>query len=233
MLLPGRLTTIVIGLGLMVPLGHADGRKLGSSWLHGGRVAASSMLVTVDVRHTVHVLAPTFFGINDVAFWGQGASPASARALAQTPIHAVRFPGGAPADWYDWQDPYYKGWSQTSPLQLWHYARSFGGKSVVFGTNYQGNIPNPPGQSYAANSPNNAAAWVKYNKKAGIAAAMEVGNEEDMNMLHKSDDPAYAPYINKFNEQAKAMHQVNPHVRVLGPIGTNEYYWWGLDGLGM
>ena len=230
MLLPGRLTSIVIGLGLMVPLGHADGRKVESTWLHADRVAASSTLVTVHVRHTVHVLPPTFFGINDVAFWGQGASPASARALKQTPIHTVRFPGGAPADWYDWQDPYYKGWSQTSPLQAWKLARSFGAQRMVFGTNYQGHLPNPPGRSYSVNSPQNAAAWVTYDRRLHIDGDMEVGNEEDLGM-HQANDPAFVSYVHAFNAQARAMHRANPRVRVLGPVGANEYYWWGLNSL--
>lgn len=190
--------------------------------------------IVIDPRHVVRTIPADFFGINYVGFWDSAAgSRASARALAQTPIKTVRFPGGAPADWYDWQNPYYKGWSRTSPLRLWHYVRSFGGTHVIFGTNYQGHQPDPPGKSYAVNSPQNAAAWVRYDKKVGIRAVMEVGNEEDMTLLRKTDDPAYGAYIARFNAQATAMHRANPRVRVLGPAGTNEYYWWTLDGLGM
>lgn len=189
--------------------------------------------VIVDANSVERTIPSGFFGINYVGFWDNAAgSRASAMALAQTPIRTVRFPGGAPADWYNWQDPYYHGWSHTSPMKLWHYAGSFGARHVVFGTNYQGHQPNPSGKPYAVNSPQNAAAWVKYDKKAGINAAMEVGNEEDLNLLHKTDDPAYAAYTARFNAQARAMHKANPHVRVLGPVGTNEYYWWGMDGLG-
>jgi hypothetical protein len=204
----------------------------------GGAALAPRRALTVSVLHVTPALVrqtipPTFFGINCSALWdGAQGSAASARALAQTPIKTVRFPGGIPADWYDWQDPYYKGWSRTSPLDLWRYARSFGAIHVVFGTNYQGHLPKPPGKTYAVNSPQNAAAWVAFDKARGIPADMEVGNEEDQATLHKADDPAYASYIAAFNAQARAMHAVDPHVRVLGPVGTNEYYWWGLDGLG-
>lgn len=195
--------------------------------------ATSTDRVIVDPKAVVRTIPSDFFGINYVGFWdlAQG-SAGSAKALAQTPIKTVRFPGGAPADWYDWQDPHYKDWSLTSPMELWHYARSFGATHVRFGTNIQGNLPNPPGKSYAVNSPENAAAWVQYNKQNGIRASMEVGNEEDLKTMHKADDPAYAPYIAAFNAQAKAMHQADPHVRVLGPVQANEYYWWALGGLG-
>ena len=45
--------------------------------------------------------------------------------------------------------------------------------------NYQGNnLPNPPAQDYVVNSPQNAAAWVTYDMTQGIAASMEVGNNQ-------------------------------------------------------
>ncbi len=200
----------------------------------GGACAAGApATILVAPSAVTRVIPADFFGINEVGFWdtAQG-SAASARALAQTPIRTVRFPGGAPADWYDWQQPYYKGWSSTAPRDLWRYARSFGATRVVFETNYQGHLPNPPGRSYAVNSPANAAAWVADNRAAGRQADMEVGNEEDMTLLHSADDPAYGAYVAAFNAQARAMHRADPGARVLGPTGTNEYQWWALDGLG-
>ncbi len=188
--------------------------------------------IIVNADTATRTLSPDFFGINYVGFWDsvQG-SAASARALAQTPITVVRFAGGAPADWYDWADPYYKHWSSTSPLDLWRYARRLGG-TVLFQTNYQGHLPNPPGKHYAVNSPQNAAAWVRYDRAHGIRAAMEVGNEEDL-VMKKADDPAFQPYVDAFNAQARAMHAADPHVQVLGPAGTNEWQWWAQDSLGM
>jgi alpha-L-arabinofuranosidase len=121
--------------------------------------------ITVNPSVTKRIIPPDFFGINYSAFWEPAeGGVASARALAQTPIRLVRFPGGAPADLYNWQDPYYKHMSRTSPLQLWMWARSFGTQHVVFQTNYQGHLPNTRGKSYGVNSPQSAAAWVRYDR---------------------------------------------------------------------
>lgn len=208
----------------------------------GISTSASAYSVTPFIEHShdtivvnlqpQRTLPSGFFGINYSAFWdpAQG-SAASARALAQTPIKTVRFAGGAPADWYDWQDPYYKKWSSTSPLDLWQYAHKFGA-TPLFQTNYGGNVPKPPGKSYAANSPQNAAAWVAYDKRTGIPAMMEVGNEEDGHM-QQVHDANFQPYITAFNAQARAMHRADPGVKVIGPAGTNEWQWWNRDSLGM
>jgi hypothetical protein len=143
-------------------------------------------------------------------------------------------------------------WSTQSPLDVWHYAQKLGA-TPLFQTNYQGNVPNPPltpqtscavhpgnpadceidslfngagpRQSYAANSAQNAAAWVTYDKNNHIPALMEVGNEEDSPMT-SSDDSRFQPYIDAFNAQAAAMHQADPGVKVIGPAATNEWYWW-------
>lgn len=190
--------------------------------------------IVIDPKAVRRRIPATFFGINYVGFWEPAeGSVAAARALAQTPIKEVRFPGGVPADWYDWQDPYYRHNSRTSPLQLWHWARSFGATHVLFQSNFQGHLPRPPGKQYAVNSPENAAAWVLYNRRHGIAADMEVGNEEDLALMHEVEDPAYTSYITGFNAQARAMHHVNPGVRVLGPVGTDEWDSWGYGGLDM
>lgn len=190
--------------------------------------------IVIDTRAILHLIHRDFFGINYTAFWEPAEGDvASARALAQTPIRTVRFPGGAPANFYDWQDPYFKGRSRTSPLQLWNWSRSFSATRVVFQTNFQGNMPHPPHRSYAVNSPRNAAAWVTYNRIHHISAMMEVGNEEDMHLLKRVDDPAYKTYIAGFHAQARAMHEADPSTYVLGPTGTNAWYWWKLDGLGM
>jgi len=192
--------------------------------------------IVIDPATTTRTIPTDFFGINYVGFWDSAqGSAASAAALTQTPIKAVRFAGGDPADWYDWADPYYKGWSATSPLDLWRYAQKFGAMPV-FQTNFQGNLPNPPGQSYAVNSPQNAAAWVAYDKAQGITATMEVGNEEDMALAGANtaqDDARFQPYIDAFKAQATAMHRADPNVKVIGPACTNEWFYWNRDFLGM
>jgi len=216
------LIALASALGPLAPHGH--GRDLAQ--------AATTDTITVTAGTPARTMPSDFFGVNYVAFWdGAQGSAASAVALAQTPIKAVRFAGGSPADWYDWQDPYYSGWSSTSPSDLWRYAQKLGA-TPLFQTNIQGNLPNPPGQTYTVNSPQNAAAWATYDMTSGIPAAMEVGNEEDVHMT-TSWDPTFQPYITAFNAQAQAMHAANPAVKVFGPASTNEWYWWGLGSLPM
>jgi hypothetical protein len=195
--------------------------------------------ISVNASEVVRVIPANFFGINYSAFWdpAQG-SQASANALRQTPIRSVRFAGGVPGDWYDWQEPYYpttsvsgSSSSSTSPIQLARWAARFGA-TLVFQTNYQGHLPNPPGKAYAVNSPQNQAAWVRYDLAHGIRAMMEVGNEEDMKMAIYHDRD-FQHYITAFNAQASAMHAADPSVKVYGPAGTNEYYWRTMDSLGM
>ena len=118
-------------------------------------------------------------------------------------------------------------------LSNWqNWAAQFSGATPLFQTNYQGHLPTQAGRSYAVNSPENQAAWVSYDQAHGINASMEVGNEEDIHMT-TYHDPDFQPYITAFNAQASAMHAVDPSLKVYGPAGTNEYYWWTLDSLGM
>src|SRR5579871_4893208 len=76
--------------------------------------SAAARLILPSIEHTTdsvvvdlaprRTIPPGFFGINYSAFWDDAqGSAASARALAQTPIKTVRFAGGDPGDWYDWQ----------------------------------------------------------------------------------------------------------------------------------
>src|SRR5688572_14974778 len=64
--------------------------------------------VTVDAAAVARTLPATFHGINYVGFWdaAQG-SDASRVALGRTSIKTIRFPGGDPGDWYDWQCPFF------------------------------------------------------------------------------------------------------------------------------
>lgn len=213
------------------PALHAT-RQTHSAPVVGVSHATAVDRIVVDPAAPVRAIPPGFFGINVSAFWDPDPlSKASAIALRQTPIRTLRYPGGVIADWYDWQDPYYKGWSKTSPAQAVAYGRSFGATSFVFGTDYKDNIGTVPKRGYKVNSAANAAAWVESNQANHINALMEVGNEED-GAMHSKDDSSFAPYIAGFNQQARAMHRADPGVRVAGPVGTNEYYWWALDSLG-
>jgi MYXO-CTERM domain-containing protein len=210
------------------------------------RAARAADTIAVNTTLVTHQLPDTFHGVNYAGFWdtAQG-SPTSAAALALTATRVVRFPGGDPGDWYDWQCPYYTSgtpacpssptsasWSSTSTADLYQWAKPFGG-ILYLQTNYQGNsLPNPPNQTYAVNSPENAAAWATWTHQQNIRALFEIGNEEDIKMT-QADDAVFQPYVTAFDAQAKAIHAASPATTVIGPAGTNEYYWWALDSLGM
>ncbi len=217
------LTVVVAGLGV-------------TAGLVSPRAAVLSPVgvVTIDVSRSTHSLGPDFFGIDSVGYYdAHQDSAGSALALTQTPIRLVRFPGGAPGDYYDWRYPYDRGWSTTSPLNLWNYARKLGRNAhVLFQTNVQGHTPAAHKGIPAVNSAASVAGWVRQNKAQGIAAAMEVGNEEDK-LMHSVHDPVFASYIKTFDIQAAAMHKASPGVKVYGPASTNSYYWLHLDSLGM
>jgi hypothetical protein len=195
---------------------------------------------TSEVKNT---LSSTFHGINYVAFWDkQQGSTGSKEALSRAAIRRIRFPGGDPGNFYDWRCPYYaeseadpcpasplaSSSSSTSALDVWSYAQALGG-SVLFQTNTRGGQKrHPPG----ANSAESAGAWAAEAKARGMAADFEIGNEDDVHM-RKKGDAAFQSYLRTFDAHARAIHAANPGARVFGPAGTNQYYWWALDSLGM
>jgi len=201
--------------------------------------SSGSDTVVVDPNKVIRTIPETFYGVNYFAFYDKAQqSAASAKAISRTPIRAMRFPGGVVADYYDWANPTFKGKPVASPAEGWKYAREFGAKLMVLETNFKNggkaggvNIGQPIGKPYKANDPQNSAAWVTYNKQNNIPAMMEVGNEEDIKLYRKKNDPKYQAYIDGFNAQARAMHAADPNVKVIGPVGVNEYQWWGLGEL--
>ena len=209
--------------------------------------AFAQNVVQVDPSQVRQTLAPTFHGVNYVGFWdGAQGSSGSAQALAQTATKLVRFPGGDPGDWYNFQCPYYGGdaqtpvcpaaadahsWSSTSPIDLWKYAQTFGG-TALFQTNAQGNGPKAPGTGWAANDPRQAGAYAQWAKDNSVSAIFEIGNEEDIKMT-SVHDANFQWYVDLFKTQAAAIKAVDSRMQVIGPAGTNEYFWWALDSLGM
>src|SRR5687768_4867617 len=118
---------------------------------------AADVNLSVNYNTVVRTLAADFHGVNYVAYWDsiQG-STGSREGLRRAggAVDYVRFPGGAPADWYDWANPLADGWSSTTPLQLWNYANAAGAK-VIFQTNPTSNHNNNPSGVHAAD-------WVTY-----------------------------------------------------------------------
>jgi hypothetical protein len=194
-----------------------------------GVLSAADVTLTVDYNTVVRTMAADFHGVNYVAYWDniQG-STGSREALRRAggAVDFVRFPGGAPADWYDWANPLADGWSSTTPLALWNYANAAGAK-VIFQTNPTSNHNNNPSGTHAAD-------WVTYCVNNGINAPLwEVGNEPDLNLVNDWDFATMQWYFDKFNEQAPAMRARNASIKVLGPVGANAWYWWGRHSLEM
>lgn len=229
---PARRSRTLTTLGLTV-VATGLGVTAGLASPHDAALSPVGV-VTIDASRSTHSLGPDFFGINSVGFYdAHQDSAGSALALAQTPIRMVRFPGGVPGDYYDWRFPYDRGWSTTAPLNLWNFTMKLGQNAhVLFQTNVQGHTPMIRKGIPAVNSAASVAGWVRQNKAQGVAADMEVGNEEDKSM-HSVHDPVFTSYIKTFNVQAAAMHKAVPAVKVYGPASTNVYYWVQLDSLGM
>lgn len=189
-------------------------------------IAAAEDL-TVNMNEVVSEIEYPFFGVNYVAFWDsiQGSN-ASKEALKRSGIQVIRFPGGAPAEWYDWSDPYADGWSSTGTADLWNFAKDIPAK-LLLQTNPTSNHNNNPSGTHAAN-------WVAYTVNNDIDAPFwEVGNEPDIEIETPNDWTNFQPYIDKFNEHAAAMKAQNSAIKVFGPVGTNAWYWWGLNTLDM
>jgi hypothetical protein len=200
----------------MICLASASVRKADAVTVQHLRVDDSSVINTIDYP---------FWGVNYVAFWDsiQG-SDASQRALQNAGVQVIRFPGGEPANWYDWASPLADGWSSTSTDSLWSYAQPIGAKLLL--------QTNPTTQHNNDPSGTHAAGWVDYTVQHGIDAPFwEVGNEPDLQLTNDFDQAALQWYINAFNEQAAAMHSAYPAIKVLGPAGTNAWQWWALHSL--
>lgn len=192
------------------------------------RSMAADATLTVDYNTVVRTLAPEFNGVNYVAYWDsiQGSTGSREALRRSGGVKLVRFPGGAPADWYDWANPLADGWSSTSPLNLWNYASPIGAK-VIFQTNPTSNHNNNPSGTHAAD-------WVTYCVNNNIQVALwEIGNEPDLNLVNDWDFAAMQWYFDKFNEQAPAMRARLPGTKVAGPVGANAWFWWGRHSLEM
>ncbi len=182
----------------------------------------------------LNTVTSPWLGVNYVAFWDsiQG-STASRNAMMNAGVDIIRFPGGAPGDWYDWANPCAGGWSSTSTMKLWNYAQGIGSQCVLLlqtnpTTNTLGNgLPNDSSGTHAAD-------WVTYCKNNNIAVPYwEIGNEEDITLTSNYQWAAYQWYLDKFGEQAAAMKARDSSIKILGNVGTNAWYWWGIHSLDM
>lgn len=190
--------------------------------------------VTVDPKRVLYEVSPGAHGTNLVALWNDTSdSPGAVRAFSQMGLGLVRFPGGVPAQWYDWKAPLATGWTELTPERAWRLARA-GGARMVFQTNTAnsgGGVNESTGMPYKFdNSASHQAEWVSYCRSNRIGVAFwEIGNEPEMDAperLRKDQAAVYAWYNEVFEAQARAIKALDPQARVLGPASTNTWYWW-------
>jgi|GEM_PF-7015100 len=191
--------------------------------------------ITINTGTVLNTVSSPWLGVNYVAFWDsiQG-SVKSREAMRNAGIELIRFPGGAPGDWLNWSNPYGGGASSTSTMDLWNYAQGVGPNvKLILQTNPTSNInvgetvPNDSSGTHAAD-------WVSYCKNNNIGAKFwEIGNEQDIDLVNDYDWAAYQWYLDKFGEQAAAMKARDSTITIMGNVGTNTWYWWGLHSLNM
>ena len=190
--------------------------------------------VTVDTRKVLYEVAPDAHGTNFVALWNDtGDSAGAVRAFSQMGLGLLRFPGGVPAQWYDWREPLASGLTELTPERAWKLAQA-GGARMIFQTNAansEGGVNERTGKPYKFdNSAAHQAEWASSSRAKGIGVAFwEIGNEPEMDAPKalKADQAAvYAWYNKVFEQQARAIKRVDPQARVLGPASTNTWYWW-------
>jgi hypothetical protein len=207
----------------------------------------SFALVTGTVENQ---LGPHFLGVNYVAHHAPPSNedwPAStsSQGLARTAIQALRFPGGDPADLFDWRCPYYDpagasvcpsaptatSWNETSPgADLWGYIAPFktSDTAVLYQTDVFGDtgwtygantlkLPVPPGYTTSATDPATVQAWAQAVLSAGYAADWEIGNEPELVLAAQSPAQPFSLYTSAFNAQAAAIHTAWPAAHVFGP----------------
>lgn len=194
----------------------------------------------VHYNDVVNEIKHDFWGVNYVAFWDTVQGSAGSReALKQAGIDYIRFPGGVPGNWYDWSYDYHSSpneWSSTTPLDLWQYAQG-AGAGIMWQTNPTDNEVNDPGRKNDPSGEHLQAMMDDFDSEGIKVQYYEIGNEIDLELLDTNGGPgqidAYMPYIEAYHEQAAAIHAKDPDAFVLGPSGTNAFYWWALDSLGM
>ena len=208
--------------------------------------AQQTATVTIDTGKVIHkVDEKEFHGINLVALWN-GQDPVidepSLNAYKQMGMRILRFPGGAPAQWYDWETPLKSGWTELTPQNVAEFAKA-GGSRMMYQTNTASDhLQNPnnankkTGERQQFNSSGeHAANWVRAMDEAGIDVAWwEIGNEPEMDApgQHKhSQEAIYEWYNAKYKEQVEAIKKAVPTARVMGPSATNTWFWWACHNL--
>jgi hypothetical protein len=170
--------------------------------------------VTVDYNNVRHTHSEAYHGQNLTAFWwGEVGDQFVVNAMRRSKVQIVRYPGGVPGNLWDWDT---RGWLNMTPEELAPWAAGVGCELLIETNPYPSDIGD------GTNDPSGAhwAAGVQHFKDLGMNVKLwEIGNEPEI------ESYSMTQYCNSFNQQAPAIKAAHPEVTVMGPAGTNTYYW--------
>jgi hypothetical protein len=173
--------------------------------------------VTVDYNSVLFEHDPHYHGQQDVAFWwGEAGGEGAMNALRRAGLQLLRYPGGVPANWWDWsQDE--TGWLNITVEELADYVAGIGAKPLISTNPYRSEV----GDGGQRNDPSGShwAQGVTYFRSLGMNPLIEVGNEPEIEEWSMDD------YYNAFNDQATAIKGAHPDVVVMGASSTNAWFW--------
>jgi len=202
--------------------------------------AGDAIVVRVDAKQPLHQVSDRFAGSNFCALWNDtGATPGAVAATAKLGLGTIRFPGGVPCQWWDWQEPLASGWTTITTGTAWDLAKA-GGSQLALQTNTANTskgTDKETGKQYSFDSsPEHQAAWVRWCREQGMQVAWwEIGNEPEMDAPKdiKGDDARVFTWYNEvYGKQVAALRAVDPKLRVAGPASTNEWFWWRQNNIG-
>ena len=205
----------------------------------GWSADTAPLAITVDTGKPLHQLPDAWNGSNFCALWNpSGYNAPLSTATAQLGLKLLRFPGGVPCQWYDWETPLATGWSTTTPALAWQLGKEAGAQ-MVFQTNTANDSTGTnkdTGKDYRFDSSGaHAAKWVEWARDNQVKVAFwEIGNEPEMDApaaSKETQEAVYAWYNAKYEEQVRAIRAVDPKARVLGPAATNAWFWWNQENL--
>lgn len=187
--------------------------------------SGANVSVTVDVGSSSCALAPDFAGTNFESFPGWGAdvsmSAFQQQACQDAGVQLFRYPGGEPAEWFDLlmtgqcADNSNANWGAPAYTSVWSFAQSAGVYSLMLQTN-----PTTQwcGSGSQDDSGMHAAAIASDAASHGVRSVFEIGNEPDIGGSYFAQNGGESAYIDKFIEQANAIHGAEPSAEVYGPV---------------
>jgi len=195
---------------------------------------AGDVTINIDEKKVLFTTPADFHGNNFVALWNNtGDSPGAVKAFSQLGATLVRFPGGVPAEWYDWKEPLATGFTVITPEAAWKFAKN-ANASMVFQTNAaqdKTGVNKKTKEPYKLDSSGaHTAGWATWAKEKNVKVAFwEIGNEPEMDAPapnKKSQEDIYKWYNAKFEEQARAIKEADSSTKIMGPASANTWYWW-------